>query len=297
MEIDMKKEIDAFEDYLKDVKKTSENTRVSYVRDLNQFSLYVEGLGKSNPDCVTKEDFGGYIESLKNKNRKTTTVSRNIASVRAFYVYLIKKGKATSNITEDTVAPKIEKKAPDVLTQAEVSKLLEQPSKDNPKEIRDKAMLELLYGTGIRVSELITLKVSDVDMRLGTLTCSDGIHSRVIPFGRMAKKSLSKYMAESREVLLQEDNDLLFVNCNGKSMSRQGFWKLIKGYAAKAGIEREITPHTLRHSCAAHLIENGADLRSVKEMMGHSDISSTLIYTEIMPNKLRSEYAKAHPRN
>lgn len=292
----MKKEIDEFDVYLKEVKKTSDNTRVSYVRDLNQFERFLVQLGKEEPQTVTAADFNAYIDDLKRQNKKTATVSRNIASVRAFYAYLMKKGKATKNITEDVVAPKVEKKTPDILSQAEVMKLLNQPSGDTPKEIRDRAMLELLYGTGIRVSELITLKVQDIDFRLGALTCTDGIHKRVIPFGRVAKKALTRYLTESREVLLQEDSELLFVNCSGKSMSRQGFWKLIKAYATKAGIQSEITPHTLRHSFAAHLLENGADLKSVKEMMGHSDISSTLIYANIKPNRLRTVYATAHPR-
>lgn len=183
------------------------------------------------------------------------------------------------------------------MTPEEVVWLLEQPKGDTPKEIRDKAMLELLYATGIRVTELITLKVSDVNMQMGFIICRDGNRERVIPFGAAAKKAMTNYLEKARNVMLLDlSSDILFVNCSGQPMSRQGFWKLIKYYAKKAGIEADITPHTLRHSFAAHLVENGADLRSVQEMLGHSDISTTQIYATLTHNRIREVYSKAHPR-
>ena len=197
----------------------------------------------------------------------------------------------------DSDFPKIEKKMPEILTPEEVIWLLEQPKGDTPKEIRDKAMLELLYATGIRVTELITLKVSDVNMQMGYIVCRDGSKERVIPFGAAAKKAMTNYLEKARNVMLLDLNsDILFVNCSGQSMSRQGFWKLIKFYAKKAGIVADITPHTLRHSFAAHLVENGADLRSVQEMLGHSDISTTQVYATMTHNRIREVYSKAHPR-
>ena len=193
--------------------------------------------------------------------------------------------------------PKIEKKIPEIMTMNEVVTLLEQPSKDNPKEIRDKAMLELMYATGIRVSELITLKVSDFNLQMGFLICADGNKERVIPFGNASRTALLNYIEKGREAfLLQPESEILFLNCYGEEMSRQGFWKLIKHYAKQAGIQEEITPHTLRHSFAAHLVENGADLKSVQEMMGHSDLASTQIYANMNQNRIRDVYAKAHPR-
>ncbi|MBR3735355.1 MAG: tyrosine-type recombinase/integrase, partial [Lachnospiraceae bacterium] len=194
-------------------------------------------------------------------------------------------------------APKIEKKMPEILTTDEVNRLLDQPKGNTPKDIRDRAMLELLYATGIRVSELIGLKVSDVNLQIGYIICRDARKERVVPFGAPAKRALSDYIRSARELMLADQtSDVLFTNCSGQPMSRQGFWKLVKYYARKAGITADITPHTLRHSFAAHLVENGADLRSVQEMLGHSDISTTQIYANMSQNKLREVYAKNFPR-
>ena len=201
------------------------------------------------------------------------------------------------NPAEKLKAPKIEKKLPDILSVEEVELLLKQPKENTAKGIRDRAMLELLYATGIRVSELISLKVKDINLKLGYLTCSSGERERVIPFGTTAKQAVEHYMEGARKILLgEQESDYLFLNCSGKSMSRQGFWKVLKGYAASAGIQQDITPHTLRHSFAAHLVQNGADLKSVQEMMGHSDISTTQIYMNMNIHKIRDVYMKAHPR-
>lgn len=195
-------------------------------------------------------------------------------------------------------APAIEKRIPNVLTVTQIDNLLSQPSGDLPKEIRDKAMLELLYATGIRVSELIRLKAEDVNLKLGYIICRDKAKERIVPFGLTAKNSVLRYITEARDRLLKgQETEALFVNCSGRPMSRQGFWKIVKSYGDKAGIEEDITPHTLRHSFALHLVENGADLRAVQEMMGHSVISTTQVYADMKNTKIREEYNKAHPRN
>jgi len=293
----MKQTIEAFILYLRNVKKTSENTAMSYQRDLQKWSNYMDSLGVNDVRMVSEEHLQCYLDFLDAKQFKAATVSRNIASIKAFYHYMIKEKLVDKDISECLRAPKVEKKLPEIMTIKDTFSLLEQPSGDSPKEVRDKAMLELLYATGIRVTELITLKTSDLNMQMGYLVCRDGKKERMIPFGNKAKKAVFRYIDSARDALLiGSDTNVLFVNCSGQPMSRQGFWKLIKSYAKKAGIDWEITPHTLRHSFAAHLVENGADLRSVQEMLGHSDISTTQIYANRNQNHLREVYKSAHPR-
>ncbi len=293
----MEKAIDAFIEYLRDVMKKSENTQLSYRRDLMKLRSYLEDRGIQEIDSVEEEHLKEFVNALEAKKLKTATISRNIASIKAFYHYMNKEGIVSEDISERLKAPKIEKRIPGIISMEEVSCLLSQPSGNTPKELRDKAMLELLYATGIRVTELITLKVSDLNIKLGQLVCCDGSKKRIIPFGQKAGRALVQYLQNGRPALIRnEDTGILFVNCTGNTMSRQGFWKLIKGYAQKAGIQEEITPHTLRHSFAAHLVENGADLKSVQEMLGHSDISTTQIYASMNRNRLRGVYAKTHPR-
>lgn len=293
----MEREINNFISYLHNIKKTSNNTELSYRRDLGKMCQYLEEKGITQVTDITEEVLNSYIVYLEENQFAAATISRNVASIKAFYHYLMKEGIVTEDVSESLKAPKIEKKMPEILTPEEVIWLLEQPKGDTPKEIRDKAMLELLYATGIRVTELITLKVSDVNLQMGFIVCRDGSKERVIPFGAAAKKAITNYLEHSRNVMvLDMRSDILFVNCSGQPMSRQGFWKLIKYYAKKAGIVADITPHTLRHSFAAHLVENGADLRSVQEMLGHSDISTTQVYANMSHNRIREVYAKAHPR-
>lgn len=294
----MEKEIEAFIAYLHNIKKTSKNTEMSYRRDLTKMRVYLEiTAGSPSVSEVTEENLKKYIGYLERKKLKSATISRNIASIKAFYHYLLKEGKVQEDISDCLKAPKVEKKIPDVLTTEEMEKLLNQPSGSSDKEMRDKAMLELLYGTGIRVSELINLKVSDVNTQMGFLICKERNKERMIPFGNQARDALHEYLENVREnMLTNEAGDILFVNCSGLPMSRQGFWKLVKYYAKKAGITKDITPHTLRHTFAAHLVENGADLRSVQEMLGHSDISTTQMYANMGKNPLQEVYAKAHPR-
>lgn len=293
----MEQYIQGFIEYLHNVKKMSENTEMSYRRDLAKVVSYLNDQGIKDIKKVTATNLTSYVLYLEKNNFSAATISRNIASLKAFYHYLMKEGIVSEDVAEDLHAPKIEKKIPEILSMEEVVRLLEQPTGDSSKEIRDKAMLELLYATGIRVTELITLKVEDVNLNMGYITCKDANKERVIPFGNEAKKALNRYLDGVREAMLADpSSEYLFANCSGQPMSRQGFWKLIKYYAKKAGITSDITPHTLRHSFAAHLVENGADLRSVQEMLGHSDISTTQIYAHMNHSHIKEVYAKAHPR-
>jgi len=292
----MEKEIAEFISYLHNIKKTSNNTEMSYKRDLEKMEHFMAQRDIRNAEDVTEEALDAYIQYLEDGRFATATISRNIASIKAFYHFLLREGIIKEDVSGNLKAPKIEKKMPEVMSPEEVVRLLEQPNGDSPKEIRDKAMLELLYATGIRVSELITLKISDVNMQMNFLICHTG-KERIIPFGSAAKKALERYLSGVRDSMIEDKkSDILFANCSGLPMSRQGFWKLIKHYAQKADIKADITPHTLRHSFAAHLVENGADLKSVQEMLGHSDISTTQIYAHLNHNHIREVYAKAHPR-
>ena len=293
----MEKTLEGFITYLHNVKKKSENTVLSYNRDLSKFIKFLKSHKVDSLDKVTDKDLENYIKELNDNGFKSATVSRNIASLKAFFSYLNNEGICSNNPTKSLKSPKIEKKIPEILTTDEVFALLEQPSGDSPKEIRDKAMLELLYATGIRVSELISLDVADVNLQMSCITCHEGSKSRTIPYGKESKTALAKYLDSARGAIVDnKESTILFANCSGQKMSRQGFWKLIKYYAKKAGIEADITPHTLRHSFAAHLVENGADLRSVQEMLGHSDISTTQIYANMSHSHIREVYNRAHPR-
>ncbi len=293
----MEKEIGAFIAYLHNVKNTSGNTEMSYRRDLEKVLHFMASRDIHEVRDVTAQDLADYVKYLEDNKFAAATVSRNIASLKAFYHYMVQEGLVEEDISDKLKAPKIEKKAPEIMTPDEVVRLLDQPSGDSPKEIRDKAMLELLYATGIRVTELITLTLSDVNMQMSFILCRDRNKERIIPFGAAARTAMERYLNGIREEMLEnKKSDVLFANCSGQPMSRQGFWKLIKHYAKKADIQADITPHTLRHSFAAHLVENGADLRSVQEMLGHSDISTTQIYANLNHNHIREVYAKAHPR-
>lgn len=286
-----------FTEYLREEKKASENTVLSYGRDLRNFCRFLREAGISDAEKVNRTNVMAYMYELQKQKKAGATVSRNIASIRSFFQYLQRQGLVSENPAAGLEAPKVEKKPPEILSLEKVELLLEQPKGEEAKEIRDKAMLELLYATGIRVTELISLQLSDVNLAMEYIHCGNAAKGRIIPIGAQAKHSLRRYMEKAREKMLQRaDEETLFVNCSGRPMTRQGFWKIIKSYAKKAGIEQEITPHMLRHSFAAHLIENGADLRSVQEMLGHSDISTTQIYTKLTNQKLKNVYAKSHPR-
>ena len=293
----MEETLKGFITYLHNVKKKSENTTLSYNRDLTKLINFLREKNIKNFNEVTDDDLKAYVDNLSAEGFKSATISRNIASMKALFHYCLNEGIVEREPIGKLKAPKIEKKMPEILSMEEMVSLLEQPSGDTPKEVRDKAMLELLYATGIRVSELINLDMSDVNLQMNYINCHDGSKSRTIPFGKEARQAIIKYLEMARDAIVDDKTStLLFANCSGQHMSRQGFWKLIKHYAKKAGIETDITPHTLRHSFAAHLVENGADLRSVQEMLGHSDISTTQIYANMNHNHIREVYSRTHPR-
>ena len=293
----MQQHVVDFTEYLRTKKKASENTVLSYGRDLRGFCRFLEGAGITDVAVVNRTNVMAYIYELQKQNKSGATVSRNIASIRSFFQYLVWHGKAKENPVLDLELPKVERKPPEILSLEKVERLLEQPKGDGAKEMRDKAMLELLYATGIRVSELVSLRLQDVNLPLAYIHCGGESKSRMIPIGAQARLALQRYIEQARrQMAAPEAGDILFVNCSGKPMTRQGFWKIMKSYAKQAGIEEDITPHMLRHSFAAHLIENGADLRSVQEMLGHSDISTTQMYARLTNGNLKNVYAKAHPR-
>ena len=275
----MRGEVDRFEQYLREVKQASENTVQSYRRDLMQMITYLEEKEIREAAKVTKTSLHGYILHMEEQGKAATTISRMMAAIKAFFNYEYMQARIRRNPAESLHAPKVEKKAPVILSVDQVSALLAQPSGQTPKEIRDKAMLALLYATGIRVSELVGIQMEDINMNIGFLVCRDGERERTIPFGRSAKAALEEYLEHARNELLRgKGSDYFFVNCTGGAMSRQGFWKIIKYYGEKAGIEEDITPHTLRHSFAAHLIARGADMRAVQTILGHSDMATTQMY-------------------
>ncbi len=292
----MRDYIELFKSYLTDVKKSSDNTIESYMRDISQFSSYCAVCGIGDLSKVGSDTLHKYAEHLTGCGKSVSTVSRITASLRCYYKFLLKEGIAKTNPTEKLTTQKAEKKLPGILTANEILLLLSQTDGTDFKSIRDKAMLELLYATGIRVSELIDLKVYDINLAIGILQLKKGDKERVIPIYPAAVKSLSNYILNVRPAIVSSaDEDRLFTNMTGQHLSRQGFWKIIKHYADTAGIKKDITPHTLRHSFAAHLLENGAKLSDIKEMLGHSDISSTQVYARLMKTKYASSYAKFHP--
>lgn len=290
--------IHAYENYLTKVKQASDNTVSSYMRDIRQFSEWLSNGGETDILSVTQLNISEYLYDLQKQGKSGATVSRVLASLKNFFAYLVSTGfLEASPVTSDIHVDRGEKKLPQILTGREVELLLAQPSNSDAKGLRDKAMLEVMYATGIRVTELVDLNVEDVNLELGILKCSSAKKSRSIPLYPAALRALTVYIKEVRITMVADPTEkALFVNIGGSRMSRQGFWKILKFYQAKAGIEKEITPHTLRHSFAVHLLENGADLDSLQELMGHSDISSTQMYTHMINQKLRSVYEKCHPK-
>ena len=290
--------ISAYENYLTKVKQASANTVFSYMRDIRQFDHWLNENGILSVLEADQLNISAYLSHLQQQGRSAATVSRSLASLKNFYAYLVSTGFLTdSPVTTQIHVERGEKKLPQVLTGAEVDKLLAQPAPVDAKGIRDKAMLELLYATGLRVTELIDLNLQDFNPDLKSIRIGDDKKSRTIPLYPAAYKALVRYLTETRAgMVVDSGENALFVNVNGTRMSRQGFWKILKHYQAKAGIKQEITPHTLRHSFAVHLIENGAELTAVKELMGHSDISSTQLYTQMINQKIKSVYDKCHPK-
>lgn len=292
----MDKQIKLFLEFLRNDKKLSDNTLQSYKRDIMQYHDYLSK-NKMSYAKVTNEDIKTYLEVLKENGKKTSTISRNLATIRSFYQYLVRIEKIKVDPTENIQSPKIEKRVPSVLSTDEVELLLDQPKDVDLKGTRDKAMLEFAYATGMKVTEIIDLNIEDVDFENSVVTCHSGKNERTIPLGTLAEKALKEYVDDARPILIKNDkNHSLFVNMNGSRLTRQGFWKIVKYYKEKAHINKDITPHVLRHSFAAHLLQNGADLKSIQAMLGHSDISSTQVYAQFETNELQNIYKKAHPR-
>ena len=289
--------IGAYENYLTKVKQASGNTVASYMRDIRQFAGWLHDEEQMEVVEATQENIKVFLEHLESEGRSAATRSRALASLKNFYSYVVSSGFLTESPVMEVKVDRGEKKLPQILTSREIELLLAQPSSTEPKGIRDKAMLEVMYATGIRVSELISLDVDHVNLESGIIKCQSGKKSRTIPLYPEALRALTAYMKDVRSFLLAMPGEkALFVNIGGARMSRQGFWKILKHYQISARIDKEITPHTLRHSFAVHLLENGADLGSVQELMGHSDISSTQMYTQMVDQHLKQVYARCHPK-
>jgi len=290
-------DIDRYGTYLSEEKHSSKNTISSYLRDATQFAEFLNEHHGCRLREANSEMIQDYMTWMLNHGKSAASATRFLASIKSFYNYLISVDVISTNPARGVVAAKVERRYPEVLSAKEVELFLEQPKCIDPKGYRDHAMLELLYATGIRVSELISLNMDDLNLSAGFIRCFNRGKERIIPMYQTAIKALSDYVKNIRPQLISAgDETALFVNMNGERMSRQGFWKIIKHYQTAAGIEKDITPHTLRHSFAVHLLENGADLRSIQEMLGHADISSTQIYTHVVKNQLKDVYQKAHPR-
>lgn len=286
----------SYQKFLVEKKQASENTVSSYVRDISQYLQWLDSEGLTSENA-THGDIDRYTKHLLGLGKTVSTVTRSLASLKSFYMFLQGENIVTSNPAKGLSLEKVERKLPQILTSKEVELFLEQPDPRDAKGCRDKAMLELLYATGIRVSELIGLNLEHLNLSAGFLRCETRKKERIIPLYPTAVKALNDYIEHVRpQIIEQPEERALFVNMNGSRMSRQGFWKIIKHYQDMAGIQKDITPHTLRHSFAAHLLENGADLRSIQEMLGHADISSTQVYTQVINQKLKDVYIKAHPR-
>ena len=292
----MEKQVKGFLEFLKAEKKMSLNTLQSYERDVLQFDKYLDA-NKLNYTKIKQEDIKDYLNHLQEIGKKTSSISRSLASIRSFYQYEVKNKKVKVNPTEGIQAPKVEKHAPSILSSQEIELLLNQPKDVDLKGTRDKAMLEFAYATGMRVTEIISLDIEDVDIEKATVVCKTATKNRTIPLGSLSLKALKEYIEEARTILVKDENEkALFVNINGRRLTRQGFWKIIKYYKEQAHITKEITPHVLRHSFATHLLQNGADLKSIQTMLGHSDISSTQVYMQFQDDSIKNIYRKAHPR-
>lgn len=291
----MRNLITEYFNYLKTEKKVSENTLTSYKTDISKFEVYLKDTEKELENA-TKTDVLSYVMKLNESGAASSTVARSLATLRSFYGFLVRARIIEVDPTENVKNGKTERKIPEILTGMEVEILLSQPKENDVLGIRDKAILEILYATGMRATEIIELDVENVNAEVGYINCMRGGRSRVIPIYAEAAKALKNYMTKSRPQLIEDKGGALFLNYNGTRLSRQGFWKIIKGYKKSAKIVKEITPQTLRHSFAVHLLENGADLKSLQEILGHSDISSTRIYSSILKKRLSEVYYNTHPK-
>lgn len=288
---------DAFGNYLTQVKHVSPNTLDSYLRDVTQYLQYLREQQVKTPTAASPDTITAYVQYLQDAQKSNATIMRHIASVRCFYQHLMLNGEASCNPAKGIKLERAPKKLPQILTGAEIELLLSQPDPQEPKGCRDKAMLELLYATGIRATELVDLNVDDVNLHTGVLYCRGERGERIIPMYQEAVTAVSDYIFRIRRMIIAPDGgQALFTNLNGHRLTRQGFWKIVKGYAERAGITKEITPHTLRHSFALHLLQNGAELKDIQHMLGHADISSTQMYMHMMDDHFKEVYNQCHPR-
>ena len=291
----MKIIIDEFIESLNE-RQASANTLASYERDIVQFDKYFESKNKKIFD-LTKEDMQEYINHLIAEGKSNSTISRSTASIKSFYRYLVNKKLAEVNIADKIEVPKVDRKEPLILTEKEIERLLEQPDLSELKGQRDKTMLEILYATGIRVTELISLRLEDVNLTNGYIRVKKKNSERHIPLGNLALKCLKEYINKVRPLLIRtEEEKTLFINTNGQKMTRQGYWKILKQYKEQAKIDKDITPHTIRHSFAVHMLQNGAEIKTVQELLGHTDVASTMMYTQMANMNLKDDYFKSHPR-
>ena len=292
----MDKQIKLFLEFLQNDKKLSDNTLQSYRRDILQFEKFLDA-NDINFSKATEENIEDYLKELQKEGKKTSTASRSLATIRSFYQYLLRTKKVKEDPTVSIQSPKIEKRVPSVLTSEEVELLLDQPKDVDLKGTRDKAMLEFAYATGMKVTEIIDLNIDDVNFDENTVLCSNGKKARIIPLGTLAEKALKEYVEDARPIMVKDEtNKALFVNVNGDRLTRQGFWKIVKYYKEQAHIDKDITPGVLRHSFATHLLQNGADLKAIQTMLGHSDISSTQVYMQFQDEGIKNIYKKTHPR-
>lgn len=283
--------------YLQQNKKASDNTLAAYSRDVGKFCDYVESCGISSVSQINVGLVSGFKADLNTNGFSSSSISRTLSAVRSFFQFLMLNGVLKTNPAKEVHSDKLARKAPSILTSKEIELLLAQPSINDPKGRRDRAILELLYATGLKVSELVSLNVSDFNPHFSTIRCAKGKHERYISLYQLASNVLLDYVTNTRKLmLLKPDEEALFVNVAGERMTRQGLWKIIRGYAMSAKIYTSITPHTLRNSFAAHLLENGADIHDIQEILGHSDISSTQRYAHFLKDYHKKEYVKFHPR-
>jgi integrase/recombinase XerD len=291
-------EIEEYMNFLVVEKGLAANSTNAYARDLKRYCTYLQnGEGINQWNEVQKIHVTAYLHYLHNLGRAGSSVSRMLSSIRSFHQFLIRERKTDHDPVLHIERPKLSQKLPKVLSAEEVESLLQKPSSNAPMDVRNKAMLELLYATGMRVTELCNLKMSDLHLSMGFVQCiGKGNKERIIPLGNHAVEAMEKYLDNSRRKLIKQHHDRVFVNHHGKPLSRQGFWKILKKIASEANIEKELTPHMLRHSFATHLLENGADLRAVQEMLGHADISTTQIYTHVTKVRMKDVYSQYHPR-
>ncbi|MBQ0079215.1 MAG: tyrosine recombinase XerD [Eubacterium sp.] len=289
---------DKFVEYLQREKRMSANTLDAYSRDVQEFITFEGVRGNADILAVTGTEIVAFLHRLKAEGKSSSTTNRKLASIRSFYNYLISEGLITDNPTVNIKSPKIERKEIDYLQVEEIEKLLDAPD-DSYKGIRDRAILEVLYATGLRVTEIIEADVIDINLRMGFITCDgDMARARIVPLGRPARKALEEYLVNGRDALVRDntEEEALFVNVQGKRITRQGIWKMLKEYGKIAGIEKKLTPNIIRNSFAVHMLQNGADLKSLQEMMGHEDISATQVYLSATKSRIKDVYDKAHPR-